>query len=606
MGVVHCKMCGGALNIVENVSVVTCEFCDTQQTIPTVDDEKIAQLFERANYYRLNNEFDKAAVIYENIVGEKNNEAEAYWGMCLCKYGIEYVLDEKTNRRIPTCHRTQFKSILEDTDYKKAIENSDLLSKRVYEEEASYIDSVQKGILSISSKEEPFDIFICYKETGENNQRTIDSVLAQDIYTKLTDEGYKVFFARITLEDKLGKAYEPYIFAALNSAKVMLVVGTKPEHFNAVWVKNEWSRYVELIEHGKDVALIPCYKDMNPYELPVEFAALQAQDMGKVGAMQDLIRGIKKIHNIKATNESDNAGVKSEIDISNLMSGNAGSVLKRGYIYLGEGDFARAKECFEKSLYMSPELGAAYWGIVLAMAKCKSNDDMISRGRAIPNSSAYKSAMGFATPEEKVEYDRVKDGIVKTVVGTINKLQAKKAEAIIKSGAKEALAKSEAFVAGAAKEIQDGIKRLKEIEAELANCIETCKAMNSEAIQSIKRDLAVAIKIRTTVESNMKIATGDLQVYKDEFEKYASQMKNSVEKIAQNKKEPAFSKLFALTEEQTKISVRLSDGIPKEAYGYERRLSDLVEEVGEIAEKYNKAINDVKTGNYDLAKELLG
>ena len=123
----------------------------------------------------------------------------------------------------------------------------------------------------------------------------MDSTLAQEIYYQLTNEGYKVFFSRITLEDKLGQQYEPYIFAALNSAKVMLVVGTKPEHFAAVWVKNEWSRYLNLMKQDRNRLLIPCYRDMDPYDLPEELSALQSQDMSKIGFMQDLIRGVKKV-----------------------------------------------------------------------------------------------------------------------------------------------------------------------------------------------------------------------------------------------------------------------------------------------------------------------
>ena len=34
---------------------------------------------------------------------------------------------------------------------------------------------------------------------------------------------------------------------------------------------------------------------MDPYDLPEEFSHLQAQDMSKLGFMQDLIRGIKKL-----------------------------------------------------------------------------------------------------------------------------------------------------------------------------------------------------------------------------------------------------------------------------------------------------------------------
>ncbi len=115
------------------------------------------------------------------------------------------------------------------------------------------------------------------------------------MYYGLTDQGYKVFFSRITLEDKLGQQYEPYIFAALNSAKVMIVIGSRPENFNAVWVKNEWSRYLALMAKDRKRLLIPCYRDMDPYDLPEELGSLQSQDMSKIGFMQDMIRGIKKV-----------------------------------------------------------------------------------------------------------------------------------------------------------------------------------------------------------------------------------------------------------------------------------------------------------------------
>ena len=78
-----------------------------------------------------------------------------------------------------------------------------------------------------------------------------------------------VFFSRITLEDKLGTAYEPYIFAALNSSKVMVVLGTKPEYFNAVWVKNEWSRYLSLIKNGEKKILIPALQFCVIKKLPL-------------------------------------------------------------------------------------------------------------------------------------------------------------------------------------------------------------------------------------------------------------------------------------------------------------------------------------------------
>ena len=228
MSIFKCKMCGGTLEISPNETVATCEYCGTQQTLPKLDDERRANLYDRANHFRRNNEFDKAMGIYEKILNEDNSDAEAYWSLVLCRYGIEYVEDPATHKRVPTVNRAQFTSIFDDDNYKSALKYADSLQRSVYEAEANTINEIQKGILAISAKEDPFDVFICYKESDSDGRRTPDSVLANELYHELTNEGFKVFFSRITLEDKLGTAYEPYIFAALNSAKVMVVLGTKP------------------------------------------------------------------------------------------------------------------------------------------------------------------------------------------------------------------------------------------------------------------------------------------------------------------------------------------------------------------------------------------
>ena len=120
--VFKCKMCGGDLQLQANATVCECEYCGTRQTVPTVDDEKKLQLFNRANRLRFNNEFDKAAGVYESIVAEFPEEPESYWGLVLCKYGIEYVEDPSSHKRIPTVNRAQYTSIFEDENYKKAIQ----------------------------------------------------------------------------------------------------------------------------------------------------------------------------------------------------------------------------------------------------------------------------------------------------------------------------------------------------------------------------------------------------------------------------------------------------------------------------------------------------
>lgn len=390
-------MCGGTIEFNSGDTIGVCDSCGTKQTLPRLDDDKKANLYDRANHFRRNNDFDKAMGIYEQILNEDNTDAEAYWSIVLCRYGIEYVEDPATHKRVPTVNRAQFASIYTDEDYKSALKYADSYQKAIYEEEAKAIDDIQKGILAISSKEEPFDVFICYKETDNSGKRTKDSVLANDLYHQLTQEGFKVFFSRITLEDKLGTAYEPYIFAALNSAKVMVVLGTKPEYFNAVWVKNEWSRYLALIKKGAKKILIPAYRDMDPYDLPDEFSHLQAQDMSKLGFMQDLIRGIKKI-----VSEKDETHTVTE---THTATGNANiePLLKRAFMFLEDKDFKNANIYCEKVLDQDPENAMAYLGKLMAEMYVSKREQLKDSEESFDDSNNYQKILRFGDDSLKKE-----------------------------------------------------------------------------------------------------------------------------------------------------------------------------------------------------------
>lgn len=396
MAIYKCKMCGGALEINNKESVATCEYCGTQQTLPRLDDDRKVNLYDRANHFRRNSEFDKAMRIYEQILSEDSTDAETYWSLVLCRYGIEYVEDPSSHKRVPTVNRAQYTSIYDDDNYKSALQHADSYQRGIYEGEAKAINEIQKGILEISQKEEPFDVFICYKESDNEGRRTQDSVLAQDLYYLLNEEGFKVFFSRITLEDKLGSAYEPYIFAALNSAKVMVVLGTKPEFFNAVWVKNEWSRYLSLIKSGAKKTLIPAYKDMDPYDLPEEFSHLQAQDMSKLGFMQDIIRGIKKITKV---DEGKEVVVKET-----AMTGsdtNASPLLRRVFLFLEDGDWQSADEYCERVLDIDPENALGYLGKLMAELHVRKQEELIHCEKPFDGSSNYQKVVRFGDDELK-------------------------------------------------------------------------------------------------------------------------------------------------------------------------------------------------------------
>lgn len=401
--IIKCKMCGGDIDFIPGATYGTCEYCGSTSTLPQAEDENKLNRYNRANHFRRQCEFDKAVAAYEKILEQDDTDAEAHWGAVISRFGIEYVEDPATHQRIPTCHRVQVASILTDEDYLAAVENApDEESRRIYQEEAARIAEIQKGILAISANEKPYDVFICYKETDENGQRTRDSQWAQDVYYGLTEQGLKVFFSRITLEDKLGQQYEPYIFAALNSAKVMVVIGSRPEYFNAVWVKNEWSRYLSLMKHDHKRLLIPCYRDMDPYDLPEELSMLQSQDMSKIGFMQDLLRGIQKVMQQPT---SAPQGVRVETATAETNVPGVTSLLKRAALFLEDGDTASAREYYDRVLDIDPECAEAYMGKVCAETGCRKESDLGALNYCVDMRGDWQKAVRFASAGQKQKYE---------------------------------------------------------------------------------------------------------------------------------------------------------------------------------------------------------
>ena len=409
MAIIKCKMCGGDMELSPDKTFGTCEYCGSTMTLPKVDDDQRAAAFNRGNHFRRIGEFDKALSVYERIVAENDADAEAHWCCALCRFGIEYVEDPATYEWLPTCHRASFDNFLEDVDYLAALEHSDGITRRQYQKDAAKIAEVQRGILATSQNEEPFDVFICYKESDENGNRTVDSTLAQDIYYQLTEKGYRVFFSRITLEDKAGAEYEPYIFAALNSARVMVAVGTKPEHFSAVWVKNEWSRFLALMKKDRSKLLLPCYRDMDPYDLPEQLSVLQSYDMSKIGFIQDLIRGVGKVldANREKPVEPVRETVTERVVVQQTEGGaNLTALLKRGNIALEDGDWNAADGFFDRALDIDPECAEAYLGKALGnnQLRCVAEMtaiDLKEKRDSFQANGNYQKFLRFAEVGEK-------------------------------------------------------------------------------------------------------------------------------------------------------------------------------------------------------------
>ena len=639
MSIFKCKMCGGTIEFNPGDTVGVCDSCGTKQTLPRLDDDRKANLYDRANHFRRNNDFDKAAGIYEQILNEDNTDAEAYWSLVLCHYGIEYVEDPQSRKRIPTVNRAQFTSIFDDDNYKSALHYADGYQKELYEDEAKAINEIQKGILAISQKEEPFDVFICYKETDNSGRRTQDSVLANDLYHQLTQEGFKVFFSRITLEDKLGTAYEPYIFAALNSAKVMVALGTKPEYFNAVWVKNEWSRYLSLVKNsnGKKM-LIPAYKDMDPYDLPEEFSHLQAQDMSKLGFMQDLIRGIKKIVSAGAS--------KAEVKETVAVGGNVNvePLLERAFMFLEDGDWGEANEYCEKVLDQDPKNARAYLGKLMAECRACRMEDLQNCRQPFDGSGNYNKILRFAEPK-----------LIETLKGYIAHINERNENARLTgiynravSAMNEANSENEYK---AAAEIFKTVPGFKDADSLVEKCLDNAEICRKDTLYNSARSQMTGNIIRNyesairMFESISGWKDADEQIYacqkkieelkaKEEAERLEAERKAEAERLERERKEEEHRiAVEKMKKKAKKVFIAIASVacvcavflillktviIPKQKYNQAMELIAsgdydsayaLLEEIGDneaiASNKYDRAIKCIDSGDYDSAYNLL-
>lgn len=393
-------MCGGVIPVNEGARSVQCDYCGSQQSVFFSSSSKEDNLLRRADNLRFACEFDMAIGVYLSILSDFPKCERAYWGLALSRYGVEYVEDPSSGMKKPTCHRTISTSFLVDRDYLKALEYGDVISKASYEEEGKKIDAIQKRIATLSMGEEPYDIFLCYKENDGAGGVTEDASIAYNIYKALEKEGYRVFYSRVSLDKNIGEMYEPYIYSALRTSRVMIHVTTSEEHTSSVWVKNEWSRYLEFLREEKGKTFIPCFKGVSMNELPIEIRSYQGIDFGKVGAMETLLVGLGKIFLSKKMVIEEKREKKEKED--SFRKNDYEELLRKGKKALLAYSYKEASDFFKRAIDETEYPGEAYFNLLLCEFACQNIDEVLNnfpdRARVSGN---YRLARAFCGEDDE-------------------------------------------------------------------------------------------------------------------------------------------------------------------------------------------------------------
>lgn len=362
-----CRFCGAALELSDS-RVCECTSCGRLQSVPLLDSVEKAELFKRAEQLRAEFRYDKAIELFEKMIRLSPTDADLYWALALCRFGVGFFEDGGI-----ALNRTQAHSFLTDNDYQQALRFANKKQREFMEQTAERVDEKRREIAELAATEK-YEVFLCCRENNQNGFVAEEVKHASELFRRLSDEKISVFYPRVTLEEKAGSEWEPYIFGALNSAKVMLIVGVNEDSFEDIWVRNAWSRFVSGDMSGK--AVIPLLYGAVAKELPEELSRFQAIDTSVLGFEQDLIFSIKSLLSGK---------VSEEIPSENSP------LVRRAYIYLEDGEWENAENIC-KRLEQTQPADAALVRLLIEY-RLKSESELDGLFADIIRSENYRAAM---------------------------------------------------------------------------------------------------------------------------------------------------------------------------------------------------------------------
>ena len=290
----ECRCCTMPLVFPDGMAVQACPACRALNERPRTEGIMLEN-FRRAICQQADRDFYNAEKSYQYVLNSCPDNAEALWGRLLCHYGAVCVTDK--DKRLWEIHMTGSTPLQEQGDFRRACQLAAPDVSAQYAGDAAYIDSAMARIRELAEKCPPYDVFLCHKTTAESGGYTEDYNRAYALYNLLTKEGYRVFFAPVEMEGvTAGEDYEAAIYHALDTARVMLVISSSPQHLTSLWVQSEWKRYLERIDGGQDKHLIPLlYGGLTAENLPQEFCYrhLQALTM-ELGATEKVLSAVRQ------------------------------------------------------------------------------------------------------------------------------------------------------------------------------------------------------------------------------------------------------------------------------------------------------------------------
>lgn len=418
MELLRCTQCKGDLILSEDGLSGRCKFCGATYHFKQQKSERLISLLNQANVSRLKGDYDSAVLAYQIAIKEDETDADAYWGVVLSTFGIDYV-EDKNGELVPTCRRTIRHSIFDDEFYKKAIKFADEEQAKQFEQQAQKIDLLQQSIKQKINSESDFDVFVCFKSSNEDGSPTKDRTVARKIYDELEGRQIKTFFSEVTLKNRLGQDYEPIIYKALYTCKYFVLVLTDPEFLQAPWVRNEWTRFRDRAnEEGLEDRTIAVFENLKEIDLPPIFRkqGVNLQKYPAGGYEIEIADAIK----LKLEHQSDNFSQKEFVPFSQeqifdivekKLQGSRETFkdrLDRATGYFDIGEKQKAIDILDQTIDMYPRKSQGWWVMTNFLTDYFSIDPKAVHGTELEQKLRYnfENAKRFATSKEQQTFQK--------------------------------------------------------------------------------------------------------------------------------------------------------------------------------------------------------
>ena len=257
---IQCRYCKAVVELKAGASgVVQCQNCGAPNAVPREEISTEALHALRSGKLQLAScHFDSALVAYQNAILLAPEESEAYFGMALATFKVQYLKDEVNDCWQPICYDISNKKFTDDPNYLRALLHATDEQKSLYRQRGAEIDDIREEFYALKESGLDYDCFICVKVSDDDNLdsagnklKTRDSDTAHYVHDYLLRKGYKPFYSERDIHGRAGAAYEAMILYALYMSECMLVVCSNEDYLQTPWVKNEYGRFMTMVTNNE-------------------------------------------------------------------------------------------------------------------------------------------------------------------------------------------------------------------------------------------------------------------------------------------------------------------------------------------------------------------